>query len=225
MAFEITQAIALLGLGFILGLKHAFEPDHIAAVSTLVKRNTKLSRAAIFGAMWGIGHTSTLLIAGIIVLTFKLVIPEGVASSLEFIVGIMLVVLGLNVLKEVWQKRMHIHKHDHVDKEHLHLHAHDKSDSHGHLHRPFLIGAIHGLAGSGALVLLVLATVTSLELGVAYILIFGVGSMIGMLTVGATISASMKLISKYTKLEHSLEVATGLFSIIFGIIIMSSIAL
>ncbi len=222
MAFEVAQAIALLGLGFVLGLKHAFEPDHIAAVSTLVKRHTKLSRAALFGAMWGLGHTSTLLAAGILVLAFKLSIPENVASSLEFVVGIMLVVLGLNVLREVWQKRIHFHEHLHEKKSHAHLHSHEEAESHNHLHKPFLIGVVHGLAGSGALVLLVLATVTSLELGVAYILIFGIGSMIGMLTVGATISASMKFISKYTRLENSLEAITGLFSVAFGIVIMAA---
>lgn len=207
-----------LVLGFILGIKHAFEPDHVIAVSTIVSEQKNPFKAALIGTFWGLGHTFTLFIIGIIVLFLKLSIPENLTFSLEGLVGIMLVILGIRVM--VKGKQFHAHKHEHDQVIHKHLHYKEQVVDHKH-HVSFLVGIIHGIAGSGVSMLLVLSTVPSVTLGLYYILVFGLGSVLGMsmmsFIIGIPFSYSF---AGFPQLEKNLRFAAAVLSILFGLFIV-----
>ena len=213
-----STLIGLFGLGFLLGLKHAFDADHIAAMTTLNSKNPSIK-----GVLWGIGHTSSLLVVGIFVLLFKIIIPEKLALSFELIVGVMLVVLGFNLLITIKRNKLHFHKHKHGAKEHIHIHSHLVSKYHSHEHKPLLIGLIHGLAGSAALTLLILSAIDSVPAGILYILIFGIGSMVGMAAISKIISLPFEFLpNKFDKINKIMKLSTGLISLFLGISIMYS---
>ena len=214
--------LSLLGFGFLLGIRHAFDVDHIAAVSTIIHNHKSIKKSTLVGLFWGFGHTISLFFVGLIVLLLKITIPEKLALSFELIVGIMLFILGINVLFSINKNKIHIHKHKHHDIEHIHFHSHKLIGHHQHRHLEFkkslFIGLIHGLAGSAALTLLILATVNSVLLGLIYILIFGIGSIVGMMIVSSIISLPFKLIpNNLQKTQKILELSTGLFSAIIGL--------
>lgn len=213
-------SLVTLFLGFILGLQHAFEADHMIAVSTMVTEQKNPFKAALVGTFWGIGHTTTLFIAGIIVLLLKITIPEKIALALEFCVGIMLVGLGAYTL---YKARTSIHSHEHAHEDTHHEHPHKIGSIHHH-HKSFLIGTVHGLAGSGALMVLVLATVQSVIEGLYYILIFGIGSIAGMtimsMIIGLPFIYSTK---KFPNMERTLRFIAGVLSIGFGMFVMYEI--
>jgi len=220
----IADAILLLGLGFFLGLEHAFEPDHVVAVSSIVSKHKNLKKTTILGALWGLGHTTTLFIVGLLVLALKITIPETIALSLEFIVGIVIVILGVIIIKDIILNKKHIHKHTHNGDTHVHFHSHKDTNSHHHYHKSFAVGLVHGMAGSAALMLLVLSTMNSISLGIVYILLFGIGSMVGMAIVGGLISLPFIYTSKkFTSLNIKIRYITGFFSIIFGTFLMIKI--
>lgn len=217
--------VSLLGLGFLSGLRHAFDADHIAAVSTMASGKLSIRKSSLPGIFWGFGHTISLLLAGLIVLLLKITIPEKFASFFEFIVAVMLIMLGLNVLLAVRKEKMHLHRHRHGKIEHIHLHSHKSTDCHKHSHaqltKSLMIGLVHGLAGSAALTLLVLAGINSTFLGLAYILLFGMGSMIGMALVSAVISLPFRLISgRLETAKTLLRIGTGIVSIIIGLAVI-----
>ncbi|MCK4902361.1 MAG: hypothetical protein KAS76_03305 [Thermoplasmatales archaeon] len=196
----------------------------MVAVTSMVSKHKDLKKTTLLGAIWGLGHTTTLFIVGIIVLTLKLTIPENIAMSLEFFVGIVIIVLGLLVIKDIIVNKKHIHKHTHDGSTHIHFHSHKKSDTHIHYHKSFLVGLIHGMAGSAALMLLVLSTISSIPLGIVYILVFGLGSMVGMAVVGGLISLPFIYTSKkYTSINTSIRYLTGIFSIAFGAFLLIKI--
>src|SRR3989304_5864801 len=145
----MNQSAVILALGFVLGIKHAFDPDHIVAVSTIIKDSRQPMKTGLIGIFWGIGHTFSLLLTGLLVLLLKINIPPEISLFLEMMVGVMLVFLGL---KSVFTKENfnHIHVHLHGKSQHTHFHDHNLNHHHGH-RRSFWIGIIHGLAGSGAL--------------------------------------------------------------------------
>src|SRR5262245_1553006 len=187
---------ATLSLGFVLGLKHATEADHLAAVSTIVSERRSIRQSAAVGMLWGVGHTASLLIAGVFVIALGIGIPERIADILELMVAFMIVFLGARLL------HMHIHPHVHDGRSHIHFHFHDKPHApstsaihttpHGGFSgwRPMFVGIVHGLAGSAALTLLVLSEVVrrgGALLGFAYLLIFGAGSIGGMLLMSSVI--------------------------------------
>lgn len=219
--------LATLGLGFVLGLKHATEADHLAAISTIVSERRSIWQSAGVGALWGIGHTASLLVAGVFVVGLGVAIPERVAGVLELTVALMIVFLGMRLLSA------HVHRHTHEGKPHIHVHFHDKEHAHpiGITHatvhsglsgwRPVLVGIVHGLAGSAALTLLVLSTVVrngSAFLGFAYLAIFGAGSIGGMLLMSCVISVPFSLGLRFFKRTLlPLRLLTGLFSTSFGI--------
>ncbi|MFC1647269.1 sulfite exporter TauE/SafE family protein [Patescibacteria group bacterium] len=207
-------------LGLVLGLKHALEADHLVAVTTLITEYKNPVKAALVGTFWGIGHTTTLFIIGIAVLLLKINIPESVSHILEIGVGVMLVFLGIRVI--ITRKDVHLHKHKHGKDGHIHIHTkeHHKQKSNPH-NRSFFIGMIHGIAGSGALMLLVLATIDSVFLGSLYIIIFGIGSIIGMTVMTAIISLPIYLsVSKFNKVEHWVRLSAGILSFVFGLYII-----
>jgi len=191
--------LSVLGLGFVLGLRHALDADHLAAVSTILSARPDLRRSGLIGCSWGVGHTAMLLAVGLAVLALRVTIPEGLARAFEFGVGLMLVVLGLSLARRVARERWHWHLHRHDEATHAHLHRHRLEAEHRHEHwlalstRPFLVGMVHGLAGSAALMLLVLSLARSLWEGLAYILLFGIGSILGMGLVGGLISLPLVL--------------------------------
>jgi sulfite exporter TauE/SafE len=220
---ESVQFISLLGVGFLLGLKHALEADHVVAVSTLTSQTKSIWKSSLAGAAWGMGHTITLLLVGLVLLTFKLTIPDKLALAFEFTVGITLVALGIDVLRKVRKEKMHAHPHEHDGEAHLHLHRHADTSSHEHIHKSFLIGTIHGLAGSAALTLLILASTKSISQGLLYILIFGAGSIIGMLMVSGVIALPFLWSQKIERIDKGMKVLAGSISIMLGFATMYQI--
>jgi len=224
---------ALLGLGMLFGLKHATELDHVVAVSTIVSQHKSVMRSAIVGALWGAGHTLSLLVTGIIVLSLRVAIPEAVSKWFEFAVALMIIALGASALWRSLRKNgeVHLHKHEHDGLSHVHVHFHEQETRHAapttskHSHaiksvgfKPLLIGAMHGLAGSGALTLLVLTQIKSSWLGVAYLGVFGLGSIAGMLLMSGLIGLPFALTSKnLTNFHHRLQTVAGVLSICFGV--------
>ena len=230
--FVSAGVFSILGLGLVFGLKHATEADHIIAVSTIVSEHRKLVRAALVGALWGIGHTVSLVIVGVIVLALKVTIPETFAGWLEFAVAIMIIVLGSMALRRALRSRhssFHTHRHDHDILEHSHLHFHEveapNADSGSHSHgvlrlglKPVIVGAVHGLAGSAALTLLVLTQIASPLLGFFYLVTFGIGSILGMLFMSGLIGLPFVLSSRSMgRFQFQLQLLAGILSIVFGI--------
>ena len=222
----------LLALGLVYGLKHATEVDHIVAVSTIVSEHRKLSHAALVGALWGVGHTASLIIVGTIVLVLRTAISDQLAGWLEFGVAFMIIGLGTSALFKAWVARsaLHIHSHAHDGVSHLHLHFHEQGNAHKgtaiiHSHavsriglKPTLVGMMHGLAGSAALTLLVLTQIRSFGLGLLYLAIFGIGSIVGMMVMSGLVGLPFALSSKkLTGFHYALQLVAGVFSITFGL--------
>ncbi|MCZ8520805.1 MULTISPECIES: HoxN/HupN/NixA family nickel/cobalt transporter [Paenibacillus] len=204
-----VSLLSILALGFVLGIKHAIEPDHVIAVSTIASQSRKLSRSSLAGVFWGLGHTATLFIVGLVLLIMKDEIPEKWAMSLEFLVGIMLVYLGMTTILSFKQ-----------------VHKPGAAHGHDHGHRPvsyaksMWIGLVHGLAGSGAMVLLTMSTVQSVWEGAVYILVFGAGTVLGMLLFTTVIGIPFVLTAKKASLNKPLTGLTGAISAGFGVYYM-----
>jgi sulfite exporter TauE/SafE len=209
-------------LGVLLGLRHALEADHIVALTAIVGQGRGVRRALMAGLRWGIGHSITILVVGFAALALKISIPQGLALSLEFAVGIALVVLGIPLIRR-WAARNHLHRHRHESAWHTHPHTHGEAVGHAHRHsrKPFFMGMLHGLAGSGALTVLVLATMESVAEGVVFLLLFGLGSILAMLVVGGLLGLSFGLAARSPgRIDRWLEGAVGMVSIGFGLYIM-----
>lgn len=196
------STMSLFAIGLVFGLKHAIEADHLAAVSAIVSERKSLLSSSLVGGLWGIGHTIALLIAGFVVLLLRVEIGAGTARALEFCVALMLIGLGVNALRSLARGgKIHLHAHQHGSLAHQHPHVHDgEHDSDADAHhglglnaRPLLVGMLHGLAGSAALMLLVLSTVSSRLAGLGYIVVFGVGSIGGMLVMSALVSLPIQI--------------------------------
>lgn len=190
-----AEWVTLLGVGFLLGLRHALDTDHLAAVSTVLAERPSILASGAVGLWWGIGHTLTLLLVGSVVLAWGIRIPPEFERVAESGVAILLVVLGGTLAARLYRERWHVHRHHHDDGvPHVHFHSHQRQQDHRHRHwmvqsvRPLCIGMAHGLAGSAALMLMILATTENVGAGLLSILIFGVGSIVGMMLIGMTIS-------------------------------------
>ena len=230
-SLQSLSTFAVLGVGLLFGLKHATEVDHVVAVSTIVSQHRSVWRSSLVGGLWGLGHTASLLIVGGVVLFLQLAIPERVSNWLEFAVALMIIGLGANALWRVLRKRsdVHIHEHSHNGVSHVHVHFHEAETKHSknrpHTHaitsigvKPLLIGTMHGLAGSGALTLLVLTQINSTWVGLSYLAVFGLGSIIGMLLMSGLIGLPFVLTSKNLSGWHSrLQTAAAALSIVFGL--------
>jgi ABC-type nickel/cobalt efflux system permease component RcnA len=221
-----SSLLAAFGLGLVLGIQHALDPDHLIAVSTIVSEHRSFKWASLIGAFWGLGHTTTLFIVGVLVIGLRLTIPPRLGSSLELLVAAMLIILGLNVLRKAFgAERVHLHTHSHSPETHTHIHVHENpKQDHAHSHRfaamrrPFIVGMVHGLAGSAALMLLVLSTIDSALGGLIYIVIFGLGSVGGMLLLSGLISLPFVLTAqRFSAMNRSIRVAAGVASILFGL--------
>jgi hypothetical protein len=277
---NMTSALAILGIGFFLGMRHATDPDHVIAVSTIVSRERSIYKAAWIGILWGIGHTLTILFVGAAIILFGLAIPTRVGLTMEFSVGLMLILLGIlnltGVTKYLSEKfspahpkvnGSHAHIHEHGSQLHMHWHSHAPNrEHHGesltppgwleggntnaastlslgapsgaelnsrpnaalgwfHTLRPLCIGLVHGLAGSAAVALLVLTTIRDPRWAVLYLLIFGVGTIAGMMLITAAIALPFSFAGyRFAWLNKSLVVGSGIVSLAFGLFVCYHIA-
>jgi hypothetical protein len=222
------SAVSFLIIGLGIGLKHAFDADHLAAVSTIVSERKSWLSSLLIGGVWGVGHTDSLLLAGVAVIILKIRI-EQYEKPLEFCVALMLIGLGANVLyKLVRGGRVHYHVHSHGPYTHIHPHIHENKpepdpNSHHGLRlsiRPLLIGMVHGLAGSAALMLFVLTTIESTALAFGYIIVFGIGSIGGMMLMSLLLSIPARFTSaSFIRTHLAVRAAAGLFSLVFGLML------
>lgn len=205
---------SVLAIGFLLGIKHAIEPDHVIAVSTIASKSRKLWDASLAGVFWGIGHTVTLFTIGIILILMKDDISHKWSMSLEFLVGIMLVYLGITSFLSSRKNKQHAH----LQEEHSENDQLNKREL--SYFKSLFIGFVHGLAGSAAMVLLTMSAVDSVWQGSLYILIFGVGTTIGMLVFTTILGIPFVLSKKRFTLSRSLIMFTATISVLFGIYYM-----
>ena len=245
--------LSILAVGFFLGMRHATDPDHVIAVTTIVSNQRNRARAALIGAFWGVGHTLTIFVVGTAIILFNLVIPVRLGLSMELSVAAMLIILGV---VNVWgflrsmptssahahgeEKIIHSHPHSHGDYIHSHPHAH-QPDSHPHSPdptplawtdrlfgriglyqylRPFIVGVVHGLAGSAAVALLVLTTIRDFRWAIAYLLVFGIGTVAGMMLITMSMASAFSMVGKARQqFSHRLALASGLVSLAFGLLV------
>ena len=220
----------ILGLGFLVGMQHALEADHIAAVSSIAARRSHVADIVKHGLTWGLGHTLTLFVFAGAAILLGQAIPESVARPLETAVGVMLIGLGAHVLWRLWRDRVHFHKHGHGDgTAHFHAHSHAGETAphvrtaHAHEHgfrwRTLLVGLMHGMAGSAALLVLAVSQASSSAVGLAYVALFGIGSMIGMGALSTLIAVPLAISARWlTWANRGLQGAVGLATIAIGIV-------
>lgn len=249
----MISGFAILAIGFFLGMRHATDPDHVIAVSTIVSRERALSKAALIGALWGLGHTITIVLVGTAIILFNVVIPPRLGLTMEFAVGLMLILLGILNLSGVtkWLSEKFSPAHPQISGEHAHLHEHN-SHVHYHWHshaparehhadslqppkwlgnavsrlglfhslRPLLVGLVHGLAGSAAVALLVLGTIRDPRWGALYLLIFGVGTIAGMMLITVALALPFSFAgTRFGWLNQGLIMGSGVLSLVFGLYI------
>jgi ABC-type nickel/cobalt efflux system permease component RcnA len=205
-----AELISILSIGFLLGIKHALEPDHIIGVTTIASQSKKVWRSSLAGFFWGIGHTATLFIFGVGMMFLKGEIPEKWAMSLEFLVGIMLVYFGISAI---------------YSKKSAHMKNERKPDRKLSYLRSLLMGFIHGLAGSAAMIILTMSTVSNVWEGALYILVFGTGTVISMLFFTTVIGIPFVLSSSNLKINKPFIQITGCFSTVFGIYYMYNLGI
>lgn len=257
----MTSELEILALGLLLGVRHAFDADHLVAVTTIVSEYKNPLRAIWIGVSWGLGHTTTLFLAGGALLLLNVHISERMALAFEFLVGIMLILLGIQTLMSFRRRKVHIHDHRHSDDEpepHKHFHLHETIADHTHRHptrwanlrkimladiipgehgadkgaltpffrlKSYVVGTVHGMAGSAALMLLVLANVRSTWTGVSYLLVFGLGTVVSMGLISIFISLPFSISGRMPQLNRAIQTAAGAFSIVFGLGLMYQIGI
>jgi hypothetical protein len=219
----------ILGLGFLLGMRHALEADHIAAVSSIAARRSHVADIVKHGLTWGLGHTLTLFVFAGAAILLGHAIPESVARPIETAVGIMLIGLGAHVLWRLWRDRVHFHRHGHGDGTvHFHAHSHAGETApharaahvhdHGFRWRTLLVGLMHGMAGSAALLVLAATQASSPAIGLGYVALFGVGSMIGMGALSTVIAVPLAVSARWlTWANRGLQGAVGFATVAIGI--------
>jgi high-affinity nickel permease len=243
----MATLFAVILLGFFLGMRHATDPDHVVAVTTIVSRERTMLHAAVIGALWGLGHTFTIIVVGSAIILFKLTIPVRLGLSMELCVGFMLILLGILNLTGLMRRAIEwitirrlgpdAHSHFLFGRWMVHTHNDDgepvftdqvsilgwtpqwwKKLGLFHVLRPLAVGMVHGLAGSAAVALLVLTAITQPSWAIAYLLIFGLGTVAGMMLITAAIALPFAYtLQNFTKLNHGLATASGLLSVCFGL--------
>jgi ABC-type nickel/cobalt efflux system permease component RcnA len=226
-----SSLLALAGLGLLLGFRHAFEPDHLAAVSTLATRQGRLLDACRLGLAWALGHTASVgVVVGAIVL-FGLHLPDRLWPAADFLVALLLIGLGGTVILRYARGRWHLHVHAHTGVPHLHLHSHAQGAAHEHAHpagdarRSLGFGLLHGLAGSAAILVLLVAAAPTRAAQVAYFVAFAVGTMVGMLAVSLTLATMVRLAStRGARWAAVLHVGSAVASVLVGIALAGRVA-
>ena len=256
--------LSIIALGFFLGMRHATDPDHVIAVTTIVTREQKVSTSAWIGVFWGIGHTLTIFAVGAAIILFDVAISPRIGLTMELAVGLMLILLGVvniviylrglplsrpelagavGTVNDLSPELVHSHAHSHGDYVHTHPHFHRHA---GHSHdmdrtpvawldkafsrfrvykplRPLLIGIVHGLAGSAAVALLVLASIRDPRWAIAYLLVFGIGTIAGMMLITMIISSTFYFARGKQRLLRHVAMASGLLSLGFGLFVAYNI--
>jgi high-affinity nickel-transport protein len=250
--------LSIIAIGFFLGMRHATDPDHVIAITTIVSQQRSTKRAALTGALWGLGHTVTIFAVGTAIILFNLVIPVRLGLSMEFTVGFMLIVLGawnvIGFLRSMPSTRrqvnggdteIHSHPHRHGDYIHTHSHSHEP-EKHSHspqetpfarmdrrlgrigayqLLRPLVVGVVHGLAGSAAVALLILASIRNSNWAIAYLFLFGLGTIAGMMLITMSIASTLRLAGdRFQHFSRRLALVSGLVSLGFGLFLAYQIA-
>ena len=238
---------SILVIGFFLGMRHATDPDHVIAVTTIVSEQRDSKRAAFIGMAWGLGHTITILAVGSAIILFSLIIPPKLGLAMELSVGVMLILLGgwnlLNFTRSVptvaGSGAVHSHPHSHGDYVHTHVHSHGEAHSHDLEHnpiaaldrklgglsayqfvRPLIVGIVHGLAGSAAVALLILASIRNPAWAIGYLLVFGVGTIAGMMLITMSIASAFRFVGhKFENFGRKLALVAGVISIAFGCVL------
>ena len=222
--------ISLMAAGFLLGLQHSFESDHVAAVATMASKSRSLKERSSAGLFWGIGHTMMLVLAVIAVFLLKISIPETFTAFAEIAVGVMLIVLGLFSVPN-FINGYHFHFHQHEKQQHAHFHKHEKTSIlHEHMHKninkkTFAIGALHGMAGSGTLVVLLSTVAATFAGSLIYVLVFGIGSISGMMLSSTLIGMPLRMTKeKFTNAHNFLGTGIGLLSAVIGVAHIAGVA-
>jgi ABC-type nickel/cobalt efflux system permease component RcnA len=247
----MISLLAVMGVGFLLGIRHATDPDHVIAVTTIVSRQQSIRHAGLIGILWGLGHTITIVLVGTGIIVFNLAIPPRIGLAMELAVGLMLIVLGIMNLTGATQRIterftpgsgagvIHSHMHSHGGVEHVHVHAHlpegpndlDEKPQSAlagllqrfglyQLLRPLAVGIVHGLAGSAAVALLVLTTIRDPRWAMAYLLVFGLGTIAGMFLITMLLGAPFAYSGKrFSHLNRGLGLASGVISVAFGLFV------
>lgn len=217
----VLEIITSSGFGSLLGMRHALEPDHLAAVSTLVSRERSSVKAAFLGVCWGLGHTLALLMVGVALVMLRAEMPASVSDAFEFTVAVMLVGLGLRAILQAGAQGAngptHVHRHGRV----VHTHA----GMAGHVHigtwtlarRPLAVGAIHGLAGSGALTALVLTTLPTTAARLSYMALFGLGSTLSMAALSGLLGWPLARLGTHHAVVRGVTLLVGCLSIALGV--------
>jgi ABC-type nickel/cobalt efflux system permease component RcnA len=223
--------LAVAGIGFALGLRHAFEPDHLAAVSTLATRQGRLRDGSLLGLAWGVGHTSSIAVVALVVAATGLRLPEAFSPAAELMVAVLLVLLGLPVILRYARGRWHMHLHAHDGAPHLHLHSHASGSAHAHAHpvrdarRALGLGVAHGLAGSAAIVVLLAAAAPTAPARITYFAAFGVGTVLGMLTVSTTLGLVVRTASRHgARWTRALHLGSAAASVAAGLVVALRVA-
>lgn len=238
---EMLQAnnpFLIIIAGLMIGLVHAFEPDHLSAVSTQLLKNNNNSinskkqglrsltiSSSLRGVFWGMGHTSSIILIGLLIAGLSLNIPDDFFVSAEVAVGFMLILLGIFTFtnKSIF-KQKHIHPHKHSNGiSHTHSHSHNEDHKHGH--KAYLIGCVHGIAGSGSLVALFASTMNGFDMMIYFLILFGIGSIIGMTVASGVIGLPFIFFSKISFVTRYLRYAIASITFIIGINIIFSIGL
>jgi high-affinity nickel-transport protein len=261
MTGTAVNVVSFLFLGFFLGMRHATDADHVVAIATIVSRERSAAGSALIGAAWGVGHTITVMAVGAAIIVFGVVVPPRLGLSMEFAVGIMLILLGVLTLTGMGRAvgaahahagihgghalDFHDHLHAHGDYVHRHPHGHCPG-AHGHAEehtplarfdrswlgrislyewlRPFAVGLVHGLAGSAAVALMVLSIIREPAAALGYLLLFGLGTIVGMMLITLMLSAPFVFTAvNLPKFNWRLRVASGLVSFVFGVVLVYGI--
>jgi ABC-type nickel/cobalt efflux system permease component RcnA len=249
--------LSIIAIGFFLGMRHATDPDHVIAVTTIVSHQRSAKRAALIGGLWGLGHTVTILAVGTAIILFNLVIPTRLGLSMELSVGLMLILLGawnvagflrsLPAVRHAEGEDIEVHSHPHRHGDYIHTHPHShRPEKHSHspeetplarldrssgtigvyqFVRPLVVGVVHGLAGSAAVSLLILASIRNSRWAIAYLFLFGLGTIAGMMLITVSIASTFRLVTnRFQHLSQRLAFASGLVSLFFGLFLAYRIA-
>jgi len=225
--------VAVLTIGGLLGLRHAFEPDHLAAVSTLATRpgGRRLWSAGRLGVIWGLGHTVTVGAVALLIIALGVRLPAGLWPAAELLVAGLLILLGTLVIWRYVRGRWHMHAHVHAAAApHFHLHSHAADPSHGHTHavvdarRSLGFGIAHGLAGSGAIAALLVAAVPDTMSRLVYFAAFSAGTIVGMLGVSLTLSVLVRVAAERSaRWATMLHVGAAVMSVVAGVVLAQQV--
>jgi sulfite exporter TauE/SafE len=216
-------AIVVLLLAFALGLRHASDPDHLVAVSTLVadSRGRAARAAARLGTAWGLGHATTLLLFGLPVLLFRSYLPRVVEQSAEALIGVIIVALAVRLLVRWRRGAYHVHLHAHEGRPHVHAHSHAQEHGHRHSHpvrtprQAYAIGLVHGTAGSAGVAVLLIAAISSTALACVALVILVVGCTISMTLLSAGVGGAFGAANSRRHLARAIP-ALGSVALAFG---------